>query len=139
LEFFAPIYNEDWLFMLPEIAEGHVASLGCISQVPYDPFIGIDRVRFQEPGDVIADGLFALLSCGRYQDRFQQHIWKEFVGLRCEWLQALAKRSSDANLRSLIDAAISVSLQLTAGDCVSFVNDWEMDRQLWVSTLRELE
>ena len=38
LDFFPQIYNEDWIFMAPEIAKGHVLSLGSVEQEPYDPF-----------------------------------------------------------------------------------------------------
>lgn len=139
LGFFPPIYNEDWLFMIPQIAQRRVCSLGNIRQKPYDPFLNPFMAKFQEPGEIIADCLFALLASGCYDDRFNQRIWGDFLVQRREWLTELTGRTSNNYHRAVTEAALAKCTEVTESDCVRFVSDWECDRELWISTLQEFD
>lgn len=137
--FFPPIYNEDWLFMIPKIAQRRVCSLGNMRQKPYDPFLKPSIAKFQEPGEIITDCLFALLASGHYNYRFNRRIWYDFLAQRREWLKELADRSSNNYHRAVIEAAFVKCAEVTEWDCVRFVCDWEFDRELWISTLQEFD
>ena len=136
--FFPPIYNEDWLFMLPDIAEGRVCSLGTISQKPYDPFRTASVAPFQEPGEVIADGLFALAAAGRYAERFDQQNWRQILRLRRDWLSQLRRRAAHPAHYRILDCAIGTLAGITEANCLNFIHDWETDRQSWRKTLDQL-
>lgn len=136
--FFPQIYNEDWIFMAPHIASGNVCSIGSICQKPYDPFSEPLRSVFQEPGEIIADGLFALLACGCYGDRFHHSTWSIILSKRLEWLRFLASRARDPLHRGAVEAARAFCECVTAPDCAEYVNDLEHDRQAWSHRLEEL-
>ncbi len=136
--FFPPIYNEDWLFMAPEIATRHVCSVGRIRQKPYDPFANPSLASFQEFGEVLADGLFALVACGRYGDRFTLETWRELLDLRRKALAEIASRCSDPRHVAVVMAARATFESVTEWDCLRFVTDYELDRYLWNRTLRGL-
>jgi len=136
--FFPPIYNEDWIFMAPEIASGGVCSVGIITQEPYDPFSDLSLAAFQEPGEIIADGLFALLAAGYYADRFHQSSWNTVLSQRRDWLTSLAARAQDSQHRIAVEAARAVCQRITALDCASYVHDLEHDRRKWNQRLQEL-
>lgn len=138
VNFFPPIYNEDWLFMLPQIVKGRVASLGRIQQLSHDPFAFPERARFQEAGETIVDGLFALVTSNRYDERFDASTWHEFLNLRRRWLRDLAQRSDSGPATLIINAALSSSDKITAKECIQFINDWETDLSLWRSALQEI-
>lgn len=138
LGFFPPIYNEDWLFMLPHIARSRVSSLGTISQKPYDPFARPSVALFQEPGEIIADGLFALVASDRYSERLNCDTWRQILRLRRDCLAKLERAISHNRHRAILDAALKISAEMTEWDCVRFVRDWEADRELWNLTLREI-
>lgn len=136
--FFPQIYNEDWIFMASHIAAGNVCSLGSIRQEPYDPFNVSSRPVFQEPGEIIADGLFALLACGRYGERFDHSTWSAILSQRREWLAVLAKRTENLLHRSAVEAARVVCERVRGPDCAAFISDLERDRQTWGRRLEEL-
>ena len=63
--FFPDLYNEDWLFFYRDAAEERLATSGSLAeQLPYDPFADPQRAAGQEFGDVIAEGIYALLHSG---------------------------------------------------------------------------
>ena len=137
--FFPPIYNEDWIFMAHEIAEGSVCSLGLIQQAAYDPFARPCAAMFQEPGEIIADGLFALLAARRYDDRFSPNVWATLLSQRRAWLKVLASHAKHPEHRSAIDNARARCAQFAATDCVCFVSDYEQDCTQWKQCLKEME
>jgi hypothetical protein len=63
LPFFPRVYNEDWLFMAPLLAEPRrgVGIAGTLRQNPFNPFDTPEAARRQEFGDILAEGLFRLL------------------------------------------------------------------------------
>lgn len=139
--FFPQIYNEDWIFMAPNMACGNVCSLGSLGSIRqefYDPFSESSRPVFQEPGEIIADGLFALLACGRYGDRFDQSTWSAILSKRREWLAVLAKRTENLIHRSAVEAARAVCERVGGPDCAEYISDLENDRQTWGRRLEEL-
>jgi hypothetical protein len=135
---FPPIYNEDWIFMAPELAERRVASLGRVRQEPHDPFARASLAVFQEPGEIIADGLFALLSAGRYDQRLDPSVWRTLLSLRRRRLDCLAERTTDPRHGMAIAWAQEVCSKITDLDCARFIGNWERDRERWTSMLREL-
>ena len=136
--FFPPIYNEDWIFMAQEIARGSVCSLGLIQQEAHDPFARPGTAMFQEPGEIIADGLFALLVAGRYADRFSLNVWAALLSQRRCWLTVLADRTKHPRHLSAIDEARTICTKLTSEDCVGFISVYEQDIPNWNQTLREV-
>ncbi len=138
LGFFPPVYNEDWIFMAPEIATNRVASLGRISQEQYDPFAVQSMAAFQELGEIIGDGLFTMLAANLYNSRHDTACWNSFLSVRRAWLRLLAMRAEDARHRRAVDDARAVCDGITAKDCAGFVGDWEYDRVAWNRALREL-
>ena len=63
--FFPHIYNEDWLFFYEDASTGRLGSSGGkVTQLRYDPFADAQRAAWQEFGDVLAEGLYALLDHG---------------------------------------------------------------------------
>ncbi len=137
--FFPPIYNEDWLFMVPHMAQGRACSLGCVCQKAYDPFAKPSVALFQEFGEIVADSLFALVACNRYPERFNPRIWQELLNLRSGWLTWLANRASDSRHRATVEAARTKCAEISETDCVRFMSDWELDRKQWNQTLQELK
>jgi hypothetical protein len=135
LGFFPPIYNEDWIFLTPHLVRKHVAVIGNVRQEPYDPFTNPSLASFQEPGEVIAEGLFALLHAHAYDQRFNLVAWSELLQLRQELITTLLQRSLHGQLRSAAILALRRCNEITASDCVQFIEDWEHDCELWNSAL----
>lgn len=136
--FFPPIYNEDWIFMAPAIEQGNICSLGLVSQAAHDPFSCLSLSTFQEPGEIIADGLFALLAAGRYMERFEPTVWSALLSQRRAWLRSLAAHAKDPRHRSAVDRARTRCDQITDVDCAGYINDLEYDRAQWARSLEEL-
>jgi hypothetical protein len=135
--FFPPLYNEDWIFMAPHIELQAVCSLGVVQQEFYDPFSSLAASTFQEPGEIIADGLFALLAARRYSDRLSPSVWATLISQRRAWLRILAGRSNELTHVASIHRALARGAELSAEDCVRFLSEYECDVVKWKQSLKE--
>ena len=128
---FPSIYNEDWLFMAPEIAQGRACSLGTVCQVPTEPFKDPLKPWFQEPGELIADSIFAMLSVNAYDDRFKVGVWSTFLEARRAWLRELKRRVENEAHRTALDQAEARLEHIGPHDCVDYVFAIERDKEAW--------
>lgn len=135
--FFPKIYNEDWLFMLPHIIDKTICSFGLIQQLSYDPFENPYKATFQEFGEIIAEGIYALLSSNLYDLRFKKEGWEHIINERKETLFSLKKTFSDPKIQKIIDYAIAVNKSISYQHCLNFLIDMERDQQAWNSFLKE--
>ncbi|MBI4683915.1 MAG: hypothetical protein HY755_01825 [Nitrospirae bacterium] len=135
--FFPNIYNEDLLFMLPHIIDRSICSFGSIQQLPYDPFQDPSKASFQEFGDIIAEGLFALLSSNLYEHRFNKKAWEHILNERKKILLNLRDTLKDIKVQKIIDSAMIVNKTITTEACLNFLDNMERDRQTWNSFLKE--
>lgn len=134
--FFPQIYNEDWIFMLPNIVAGAVCSFGRIEQLPYDPFLDVTRAGFEEFGDTIAETLFDAVLDGKYPRRLDKRHWEEALVRRRLRLRDLRRRTEDARMRASLECALRVSESLRAEDCTSYIRAWELDLLDWQAYLQ---
>jgi len=131
LGFFPNIYNEDWLFMACHILDGSICSFGSIAQLPYDPFVDDYRPKFQEFGEVIAEGLYGLIEDHSYERRYDPQTWTETISKRRTSLEALTQSVHNPNYVRLIMISLEINRMIIAEDCVSYVKDWEKDIVMW--------
>jgi hypothetical protein len=79
--FFPEIYNEDWLFFYDDVRAKRLAWSGRdVTQLRYDPFENVGRAERQEFGDVLAEGLYALLHVGSGVTEATAAYWNDFPG-----------------------------------------------------------
>jgi hypothetical protein len=144
IAFFPDIYNEDWFFFHDDAASG---LLGCsgrhATQLRYDPFADLERVARQEFGDVLAEGLYALLHRDRHGDATRDY-WVHFLDARRDFLSAIIDNLGRAQpeIRPQIRAAVEMAQQCLAQIkpelCDSYVAAWRQDRQLWAGRLKRV-
>ncbi len=122
--FFPEIYNEDWLFLLPFVSARSAANVGQVRQIAYDPFKpGV--ARFQEFGEVIADGLYCLLCHGRFAERLDEATWQTILSLRRKRLRRLIGGSRRPEQRGALEAAFAVVTRVRPRQCTQFVEGWD--------------
>lgn len=117
--------------MAPALARGRVVSLGLVRQGPYAPFDDLSLATFQEPGEVIADGLFALIAAHAYDRRLDPEAWHDLLELRRSWLCELLTMVEEPTHGAAVQLALRASSGITADACVSFIDAWERDRLVW--------
>jgi hypothetical protein len=144
-DFFPDLYNEDWLFFYRDAAEERLATPGSLAeQLPYDPFDDPRRAADQEFGDVIAEGLYALLHSDLGTEAADEKYWKRFLEHRNGVLDDVIRRLPDARpeLRGEISKAIGAAQQvlwsITAKMCVEYVAAWQRDLGRWGKLLANL-
>lgn len=144
-DFFPDLYNEDWLFFYRDAAEERLATPGSLAeQLPYDPFADPRRAAGQEFGDVIAEGLYALLHSGRDAGAAGDEYWRQFLDSRNTVLDDVTKRLPDArpDLRGEIGKAIGAAQQvlwtITPAMCADYVDAWQRDLRRWEKLLANL-
>ena len=142
--FFPEIYNEDWFFLL----NGNdglrpVARAGQAIQFPYDPYANPDRARRQEFGDVLAEGLFALLGAGGRISDADNRYWTTFLPARRHLIEGLiadAARSALPHRHRIVDslkAALGRLSIVTPSRCSDFLVAWAKDRDRWAKRLAD--
>ena len=144
-DFFPDLYNEDWLFFYRDAAEERLATPGSLAeQLPYDPFADPQRAADQEFGDVIAEGLYALLHSGLGTMVADEEYWKQFLNQRNKVLDDVTRRLPNLRpqLRGDVSRAIGAAQQvlwaITANMCAQYVTAWQRDLGLWDKVLANL-
>jgi hypothetical protein len=150
LSFFPNIYNEDWFFFAREAASRQLRGVGQATQLEYNPYASPDRARREEFGDLLAEGLFALMGqvdpSVRFGDQLRaadETYWSRFIEARhsviteaTSLLSVAVERNGDhghlsSAIVSLAAAENHLDHMITAEDCVSFVDAWRDDLEEW--------
>lgn len=147
-DFFPDLYNEDWLFFYGDAAEQRLATPGSLAeQLTYDPFADPGRAASQEFGDVIAEGLYALLHSGQGVEAAGREYWQRFLAYRNKVLGDVSGRLANApsvrqelrgEISEAIDAAQKVLWEITADMCADWVSAWQGDLGRWRKLLANL-
>ena len=150
LSFFPDIYNEDWFFFAKEAAARKLPRVGLARQAEYDPFATPDRARREEFGDLLGEGLYALIGDKDTSVPFDEHLrgatrmyWSRFIEARHEViteaqtvLRGFVNRHGGDNgwVVSALDslAAAEGHLGIITPDlCVNFLDAWREDLDEW--------
>jgi hypothetical protein len=126
--FFPLIYNEDWLFMVSACLSCSIASVGEVNQISYDPFDDDLRIPNQEFGEIIAEGIFELLARDHYSLRHDMSFWSDYVAYRKSYVAELLTQA-DPGIKSLVQNSLRSIEQISASDCLKFIQQWEEDSE----------
>jgi hypothetical protein len=145
IAFFPDVYNEDWLFFYDDAAEHRLGSSGLeATQLRYDPFDDPLRAARQEFGDVLAEGLYALLHRGQNTKHATLDYWINFLDARRGFLDAIIARADNAQAevrQKMLDsvrAARECSAEIQPEFCEHYVQLWRKDLSRWEQTLKEI-
>ena len=90
--YFAPVYNEDWLFIFAhKRSEVGYLSDRVVSQVEYTPF-DPELAAWQEFGDLLAEGIFTAWAGDAIEQIFLERFWKSCLRRRRTCLEEMTKR-----------------------------------------------
>jgi hypothetical protein len=136
--FFPDIYHEDWLFFFADASKGRLAN-SCLkaTQLRYYPFANAQRAAWQEFGDIIAEGLYALLHLDLEVQHATRDYWTHFLETRRNFLEAIISRSANApaNVRNdmvhSVQQALKCSLTVKPDVCERYVQLWRQDLAAW--------
>lgn len=143
--FFPDIYNEDWLFFYRDAAEGRLARSGhTATQLRYDPFASPLRAASQEFGDVIAEGLYALLEEGLGAADSTAEHWHDFLADRRRILDEIilhcdqARHDAREKMTRAVEAARKCLEEIQPGMCTDYVRRWRLDLRHWGAMLSRI-
>jgi hypothetical protein len=143
--FFPDIYNEDWLFFYEDAASGQLGSSGRkITQLVYEPFADPQRAAWQEFGDVLAEGLYALLDRGLGLGHATREYWSDFLHARHSFLKAILRRADTAKweirdqLLLSVKAALECSVTLEPRVLERYIWLWRRDLDDWQQRVAEV-
>jgi hypothetical protein len=149
LSFFPDIYNEDWFFFAREAASRELRGVGHATQLEYDPYASPDRARSEEFGDLLAEGLFALMGEVDPSVPYREQLgaatvpyWSQFIDARqnvitqtMNLLSVALERNGDNGRGSAALASLAAAQdqlhRITPFDCVDFVDAWQDDLEDW--------
>jgi hypothetical protein len=136
--FFPDIYNEDWLFFFDAASKGELGN-SCLkaTQLYYYPFANAGRAAWQEFGDLIAEGLYALLHLGLEVEQATSTYWGRFLEARRNFLEDTLSRVGEApaDMQVEITASLHSALKCLSGItpdfCARYVKAWREDLKHW--------
>jgi hypothetical protein len=149
LSFFPDIYNEDWFFFAKEAAARQLPGVGSARQAEYDPFASPCRARREEFGDLLAEGLYALIGEQHPSVSFEEQLccatesyWLRFIDARREVIRETKTELLDFLDRDGVSGEVFRALaslesaddqldSITANLCVNFLNAWMDDLDDW--------
>lgn len=124
--YFPLIYNEDWLFMIPYIINKKISAVDVIYQKEYNPFENISKIKFQEFGEVIAEGLFELIDRQKYDDKYKESYWKEYLEYRRSYVADLLNEAENKYI-PFIKESLDICRKIKPIQCINFIEDFEQD------------
>jgi hypothetical protein len=143
--FFPAVYNEDWLFLAPQLDRRLVTSGGPSGQIPYYPFDSPDRAVRQEFGDVLAEGLIGHLHEGGLAELPTKKYWAAFLSRRAEVIAAGVagcRRNKDNPMARdallALEWAEKTRSGIAAGTLVDYLEAWRSDLVIWQDHIRGL-
>ena len=157
LAFFPDIYNEDWFFFAEKAARRGLLSVGNATQTRYDPFQNPDRARGEEFGDLLAEGLYALIGRGNPVVSLDKQLeaataayWSSFIEARRKVLaDTMAVLGTFLNKDPADHRALSALASLRAAEsqletitpevCESFLHAWRADLGDWQEYCRDVK
>ena len=99
--FFPEIYNEDWLFFYDDVRTRRLGWSGRdVTQLRYDPFENVGRAEGQEFGDVLAEGMYALIHLGSGVTEATVGYRNKFLTTRKKVLEQIIERADWLHLKS---------------------------------------
>jgi hypothetical protein len=149
LSFFPDIYNEDWFFFAKEAAARDLPHVGLARQLPYDPFESPERARHEEFGDLLAEGLYALIGEEDHRVPIDDQLrgataayWSRFIEARHYVITetmtllrvAVDRNGESARVSSALASLVAAEGQLdtiTPELCVNFIHAWREDLADW--------
>jgi hypothetical protein len=140
--FFPEVYNEDWLFFYDDARSRKLGWSGRnAAQLHYDPFRQPRRAEREEFGDVLAEGLYALLDLGGGETEATQEYWTSFLDARWRFLDSIIKRSeqlerdSQAMIIGAIETAQLCLMQIQPSMFEHYVKIWREDIYGWMENV----
>jgi hypothetical protein len=138
IDFFPDIYNEDWLFFFDAASKGELGnSYLNATQLYYYPFANAERAAWQEFGDALAEGLYALLHLRRDVGQATSEYWGKFLEARRNFLETVLSRVKQAppDMQDEITASLQSALKslsdITPDLCARYVEAWRQDLKSW--------
>jgi hypothetical protein len=143
--FFPEVYNEDWLFFYDDARSSRLGWSGQnATQLHYDPFDQPRRAERQEFGDVLAEGLYALLHRGAGPSAATRDYWDHFLDARSRFLQAVIDRTDQARpdiqdrLLGVVQTAMMCLMQIRPEMCERYIKAWRRDLYTWNENVKSL-
>lgn len=145
LPHFPRVYNEDWLFFADLLVrrERGLALGGTLRQRAFDPYADPDHARLQEFGDVLGEGLFALLHRRKpLSAASSSGYWADYLHVRRRFLQGVESRLMQAPSAG---SRARLADRQKALDCVTVArhtllqhrHQWELDLPAFVKAWRQ--
>jgi hypothetical protein len=141
--FFPEIYNEDWLFFYDDVRTGRLGwSERDVTQLRYDPFENVGRAERQEFGDVLAEGLYALLHVNSGVTEATAGYWNEFLATRKKILEQIIRRADSVapdtgqNIVRAVQTAMLCLMQLQPKLFEEYIRAWRHDLDCWTERLK---
>lgn len=138
--FFPEIYNEDWFFLLDHSTLLPVAVTGVAVQDRFNPFDDPDRARGQEFGDLLAEGLFAILDRGGRIEDADLTYWRSFIEQRRRFIDLILGRlelravaGSEQIAAALLAARSQLDEHVSPELCRRYLDAWRRDLGTWAA------
>ncbi|MEV4516789.1 hypothetical protein AB0K00_48530 [Dactylosporangium sp. NPDC049525] len=144
LQVFPDVYNEDWFAFAAEAHTAGVAHVGNVRQLEYNPFENPLRASFEEFGDLLAEGLYALFNDGYSLNRATESYWTHFIDARHQFVEDVRTLLAMYETHERVQAVKSLQESrdrlenIRPWHCGAFLDAWQHDRYRFAQASRRI-
>lgn len=110
--FFPEMYNDDWFFIFSHIENRKIVSLGEAKQRIYEPWKDLDRIAFEQCGDIIIEGAKNNIYENRPPFAGDSNYWEKIKRTYLQRLEVLLSLAEGTNFQKPVDHAIQITKSL---------------------------
>jgi hypothetical protein len=120
---FPRIYNDDSLFLMRHRGAATIVSIGAAAQRPHRPWEDTRRVRFEQFGDILIEGIKLSLE-SRGAMPVGPSYWESYLARYRSRLDGLLRRAPSGVLSHAVVAARHAASAFTATALASFIDSY---------------
>jgi hypothetical protein len=124
--YFPFIYNDDWFFIFKNMPNNNIYSLGTARQRPYRPWASTNRIRFEQFGDIIIEGVKSNIASGSYPFLTNVEFWGDQLKRYLIRLERMLSIAPDCILKERLNDALKMSLSFKPSQLHAFVSSYRL-------------
>lgn len=125
--FFPDAYNDDWYFIFKHIGHKRIATFGQTYQRPYQPWKDLDRVGFEQFGDIIIEGAKNNIKNGRPVFQGDAIYWQNILNVYTARLEELLTLTTEPVFVKAIQYGLEISRRLDVIDFLEFLKHFDQE------------
>ena len=131
--FFPYIYNEDWHFIINNaFNKTKICSAGSVKQLYHEPWNNIDRIRFEQFGELIIYGVRENIIKNNNYLNSDKTFWETCLYNYLNILSNLVHSCENKDIKQRVEVAHQTCKNFTLNEIIDFIENLSDEQKLYV-------